>query len=101
MFASAPLGESLKRTLADDDVAGLCTVYPLKTPLPECEPFDVSGDYFPGPGMPPATPDLDVYQNVGCDCSVGNSDAPSLPFWIFAGWILVSSRRRIESKRRL
>lgn len=36
MFASAPAGDMQKRTLADDDVEGLCTLYPAGGPAGDC-----------------------------------------------------------------
>jgi len=37
MYASANRGQIVKRDLGDDDVAGICTVYPLADPVPgEC-----------------------------------------------------------------
>jgi MYXO-CTERM domain-containing protein len=38
MYASAPIGETAKRTLADDDVAGLCELYPAGGPPTTCTP---------------------------------------------------------------
>jgi hypothetical protein len=38
MYASAPLGETTKRTLSPDDVAGLCDVYPAGAPPTTCTP---------------------------------------------------------------
>ena len=37
MYASAVAGETIKRDLQDDDVAGICTIYPPGTPAGECE----------------------------------------------------------------
>jgi MYXO-CTERM domain-containing protein len=46
MFATAPAGERGKQSLEQDDQDGLCEIYPHVTPVPECEPFDVVGDYI-------------------------------------------------------
>jgi len=46
MFAFAPAGERSKQSLADDDVAGLCEISPHVTPVPACEPFEVTGEYI-------------------------------------------------------
>jgi hypothetical protein len=43
MYASAPPGETMKRTLAADDVEGICTIYPPGS-LPEaCDPTPSGG----------------------------------------------------------
>ncbi len=36
MFASAPSCETQKRTLAEDDVDGICSIYPLGNPTQQC-----------------------------------------------------------------
>jgi hypothetical protein len=38
MYASAPIGETSKRTLSDDDVAGVCDIYPSDAPPTTCTP---------------------------------------------------------------
>ena len=37
MYASAPLGETSKRSLADDDVEAVCSIYPAGEPVDVCE----------------------------------------------------------------
>jgi len=37
MFASAPLGETSKRTLSSDDIDAVCTIYPIGEPANVCE----------------------------------------------------------------
>jgi uncharacterized protein (TIGR03382 family) len=64
MFASASRGDVEKRTLADDDVDGLCTIYPAGDP--------VAGECY-GVGRPP--PSAIRFEQVAC----GSTDAP-------AGW---------------
>ena len=102
MFASAPEGESLKRSLAGDDISGLCTVYPIEDPLPECEAFEVTGDYFPGPGEPigPA-PGVENYETVACDCAIeqlSNSTKPSLPVLVLGILLFMVRPKRRTSK---
>jgi hypothetical protein len=38
MYASAPIGETSKRTLSDDDIAGVCDIYPAGAPPTTCTP---------------------------------------------------------------
>ncbi len=38
MFASAPSCETKKRSLAEDDIAGLCEIYPTGLPVAQCFP---------------------------------------------------------------
>lgn len=40
MFASAPACETKKRTLAQDDIDGLCFIYPAGAPTQQCYPPD-------------------------------------------------------------
>jgi hypothetical protein len=40
MFASAPPCETRKRTLAQDDVDGICSIYPVGAPTAQCFPPD-------------------------------------------------------------
>lgn len=44
MFTSAVAGETIKRDLADDDIAGICTIYPPGTPAGECDYTARGGD---------------------------------------------------------
>lgn len=55
MFASSVAGETIKRDLSPDDVAGICEVYPAGSPAGEC-------DFTPRGGL-----DLDCEQ--GCSVS--------------------------------
>ncbi len=53
MDATAPLGETSKRTLSDDDIAGMCAIYPRGEPATTCVPqgSSVSGQgCSTGPG---------------------------------------------------
>lgn len=51
MFPTAPLGETSKRVLHDDDIAGMCAIYPRGKPTATCVPQDSSGQgCSSGPG---------------------------------------------------
>lgn len=41
MFASASRGETEKRRLSEDDIAGICTIYPAGEPTAYCASFDL------------------------------------------------------------
>ncbi len=62
MFASAPTGETAKRSLAKDDESGLCAVYPAGLPPATCTP---SGRITISPA------------DDGCGCASGAGGAPA------------------------
>lgn len=62
MFPSAPPGEASKSTLHQDDIQGVCDIYPAETPL-ECGGFEVTGEYF-----------IDLENPPGGDEGGGGSD---------------------------
>jgi len=66
MYATAPMGETSKRTLSDDDIAAVCTIYPLGQQTLTClgAPIDLT-----------VTGESD---NLPCGCSSGGSAAPAL-----------------------
>lgn len=59
MFSSAPEGETKKRTLDDDDVGGLCALYPADAATGECY------------GVAPTEPPDIVVKETGCGGSTG------------------------------
>lgn len=72
MFASAVAGETLKRTLNEDDRQGICAAYPPGSPAGVC-------DYTPHGGL-----------ELGCEtgCSASRPARP-LPFWLLALALLI------------
>jgi hypothetical protein len=46
MFSTAPAGERSKATLFDDDIEGLCDIYPVPDGTPACESFEVTGEHY-------------------------------------------------------
>ena len=65
MFASEALGETTKRVLSSDDVAGVCAIYPKGTPVPEaCSQSGRGGGSGGGGGS-----------QSGCGCSTGPDGA--------------------------
>lgn len=82
MYASAAPGETTKRDLADDDVAGICEIYPEGSLDAEC-------DFEPANG-------LVLHCQTGCSVSATGRDGgalPTLPI-LFTFLALVSRRRR-------
>jgi hypothetical protein len=77
MFAAAPAGDVGKRTLAEDDVAGLCFLYPAGQEAGEC--FDIQRR---------KPPDVRITQQ---GCSQG-PQGPVAAFWI--GLLLLRYGRR-------
>lgn len=83
MFASAPSCETKKRTLTDDDMAGLCDIYPIGQPVAQC--FPPNGPLF-----------ALVEQDDGFGgCSVtGGGDAVSLGAVVLLLALMRARRRR-------
>ena len=75
MFAAAPPGELIKRDLHEDDVAGLCDVYPFGRPTP----------------LGPNQPLSQVLRGRGCDLGADTS-IPTMMLLILLG--LELARRR-------
>jgi hypothetical protein len=73
MYASAPPCETKKRTLADDDRMGICTIYPAGMELKQCYPPD-------GPAFAVVEQD-DGY--AGCTSTESSS--------VLLAWILVAA----------
>ncbi len=80
MYAYAPEGETQKRNLSQDDIDGLCHVYPAGLDLPPCEGF-----------IPPDNTD----NGGGCGCT---TKGQTLPSWF--GWLIVLAFGFIDSRRR-
>ncbi|MFM2153063.1 MAG: hypothetical protein RL199_1498 [Pseudomonadota bacterium] len=76
MYASAPIGETSKRTLADDDVSGVCDLYPTGAPPTTCTP---SGRIVVAPSSGSTT--------SGCASAAGGA-------WLVAALGAVRRRRR-------
>jgi hypothetical protein len=75
MYASAAPGETIKRSLAPDDVEGICTVYPAGAATPAC-----------------STSALATGGGGGCGC--GNAGAGGLALAL-AALLLARGRRRV------
>ncbi len=131
MFASAPLAETKKRSLEDDDINGVCTIYPARAaaddaacdcrivdglptvPDAACEPTgeptvpQPGGDV--GSGTDAGSSDSDTYTGLvvtrhdkGCDCAAaGGSSTPPAGTVLIALAALVGLRPRNRSPRRL
>jgi hypothetical protein len=78
MYASAVAGETLKRDLSEDDIAGICEIYPPGTPTGEC-------DFTPKGG-------LVLHCETGCAVSSPGAGGSSL--WLLASALLLLRRRR-------
>lgn len=65
MFAQAPAGETSKRTLAADDVSGLCAIYPAAAPT------RVTCD---GSGLLAPRPSAACQQPSGCGCGTAGAE---------------------------
>ncbi|MEE2787624.1 MAG: matrixin family metalloprotease [Myxococcota bacterium] len=97
-YESAPTGESLKRDLADDDELGLCTVYPAGARSEVCEPFDVDGPYFPGPGVVAEDIERSATTPSGCMCAADDGAAGLLDGWIMVSLLVYIRRRWLRSR---
>ncbi|MFP4600525.1 MAG: matrixin family metalloprotease [Persicimonas sp.] len=77
MYASAAEGETKKRTLEQDDIDGICYIYPVEDEDAQCAPEDGLNGSEPdsGGGSDP--------EESGCGCA---ATRPSVP----AGWLVVA-----------
>jgi hypothetical protein len=80
MFASAPEGETSKRTLSSDDEDGLCLIYPMGGSV---------GDCVAQPRL--ATPDV-VFVAAACGATPTGTAAATAPVWMCLA--LLGCRRR-------
>ncbi len=81
MCASASIGETAKRTLAQDDVDGICAIYPAGRPT------SVS---FGSGQIEPRAPSA-CTQESGCGCGTAGADG-----WLGLAALLLWRRRRTE-----
>ena len=85
MCASASIGETAKRTLAPDDVAGICAIYPYV--YPTARPTSVC---FGSGQIEPRAPSA-CTQESGCGCGTAGADG-----WLGLAALLLWRRRRME-----
>lgn len=74
MFASAPRGETSKRRLSQDDVDGICSIYPTGEPTVLCQGAELE-------------------EAGGCDCQSGRG-APGAMVVLMVLWLLSRMARR-------
>ena len=79
MYESAPAEEVQKRTLAADDLEGVCAVYPIEASGQKCEETVVVD-----------TNDAEIAAGTGCDCGIhrigsGHSGASALALVLLLG----------------
>lgn len=84
MFASAPAGETAKRSLQQDDIDGVCTIYPRGAATPGAAGSGSSG------GNSSKSDDGDGYL---CSAAPSNG-APGLGAFVLLGLLGLSRRRR-------
>ena len=92
MYLTAPRGETQKRSLESDDIAGICAIYPAGGSIPACRPRNVG--FF---AKPEEGPDVQgtVCENGGSDCVCGATDArPGPTAGLLALLALVGIARR-------
>lgn len=99
MFATAPAGERAKQSLEQDDEDGLCEIYPHVSPVPECEPFDVVGDYIvDDPMLGGSEPESTHSSDDGCQVRPGAPGAASAVLIAPALLALGLRRRRRQGR---
>jgi hypothetical protein len=99
MFATAPAGERAKQSLEQDDEDGLCEIYPHLVPVPECEPFEVVGDYIVDDPMLGSTEqETGSSDDDGCQARPGANGGPGAVL-IGLGLLASSLRRRRRQGR--
>ena len=79
MFGSAPAGEVGKRDLSEDDIGGICAIYPAGRPATACEASD---------------DDPLVDGREGCACGAGGASAGLFGLLAWVGWSVGLRRRR-------
>jgi hypothetical protein len=86
MFASAPPCETTKRTLKQDDIDGICSIYPKGQPNHQC--------------FPPEGPNFTVVEQKnglgGCSDVEGRAGASSAALIALGALLLLRRRRRSE-----
>ncbi len=85
MYAQAPLGETSKRTLAQDDVNGVCAIYPAGQPTSVCF----------GSGTADLRPSSTCQQPSGCGCGTTGAEG-----WLGFAALLLWRRRSAQRPRR-
>ena len=89
MYASAPPGETRKRSLHQDDVSGLCTIYPEDEyrDAPICQRNTIG--YYHAPTL-----GLDERSEIGCQLRPRRDDAPGRWLWWFLSfsWVVLRVR---------
>jgi hypothetical protein len=100
MFPGYHAGSVELRTLADDDVEGICAVYPpnRKASSSSCEPrhgfSDICGELQPAP-----TPPSSDQKSSSCSYVAGSPPRPGFRLGLLAAFALLVGRRVRASKR--
>ncbi len=89
MWACAEEGETIKRDLADDDVAGICTTYPPGAPAGECD-FEPRGGF---------DPQCRADRSSGCGCSAPGRGNDLPPIYVALGAAVLHRQRRRHDRR--
>lgn len=97
MAESSPPGELDKRTLEEDDIAGICAIYPIEA-VDSADPCEITNEgYFAAPESGPGEtcPDapVDSGKSGGC-CAVGGGNAPGAASLGLVALALLLRRRR-------
>lgn len=98
MFPGYHTGSIELRSLADDDIAGVCGIYPpnRKAASTSCEPrhgfSDLCGALQPAPQPKPSTPD-----SGGCSHAPGSAQRPAFVFALLTALALLGARRARSS----
>lgn len=94
MFFSAPTCETKKRTLTDDDILGLCTVYAKAQPPATCAPPRVDYDNVAGASSFREQCDKRLSTSSGCTCAApGAKSSPGAWAWLALGAVWFVRRR--------
>ncbi|MBN1946614.1 MAG: matrixin family metalloprotease [Bradymonadales bacterium] len=100
MYSRAPMQEVKKRTLEQDDIDGLCTIYPVAEATGRCDLSAV--EFF---DRPPQAPDDPCPSNGGCcDCTVtGNlaGDLGALLLVWLIGLVVAWRRTAVPPRHRM
>lgn len=94
MFGFSAAGDTAKRSLDNDDIAGLCSIYSVESILSSAKCRAKEG-YYKKPKL-----DMDESPDEGCTCSMRRQSTHSSWFFLILGSLLIFVTGRVAYARR-
>ncbi len=88
MYESSIFGETMKRSLAHDDISGVCDLYPIGAEAPACEEVQKLDLWVDDPDKPPGPE-----SNPSCTAGARSAGGPAL-LALLIGFVVMTRRRR-------